>query len=71
MVLKRIGIVLFLIFFLLPNHNLRAQDSNAGFVPGNIWYSQDPFEEGDKIKINYECLLPAHEQIGHFLASCR
>ncbi|PIR68603.1 hypothetical protein COU49_00045 [Candidatus Nomurabacteria bacterium CG10_big_fil_rev_8_21_14_0_10_35_16] len=51
MVLKRIGIVLFLIFFLLPNHNLQAQDSNAGFVPGNIWYSQDPFEEGDKIKI--------------------
>lgn len=28
-----------------------AQTSNTGFVPGNIWYSKDPFYEGDKIKI--------------------
>ena len=28
-----------------------AQSSNTGFVPGNIWYSEDPFEEGDKVKI--------------------
>ncbi len=28
-----------------------AQSANTGFVPGNIWYSKDPFEEGDKIKI--------------------
>ena len=28
-----------------------AQSSNTGFVPGNIWYSKDPFEEGDKVKI--------------------
>src|SRR3989338_8628539 len=51
MALKKIGTILFLIFSLLPIQKIFAQDSNAGFVPGNIWYSQDPFEEGDKIKI--------------------
>lgn len=31
--------------------NILAQSSNTGFVSGNIWYSKDPFDEGDKIKI--------------------
>lgn len=48
---KKIYLILLLVFSLLPNYNLQAQTSNAGFVPGNIWYSKDPFEEGDKIKI--------------------
>lgn len=51
MTLKKVGIVLFLIFSLLPIQNTLAQGSNSGFVSGNIWYSKDPFEEGDKIKI--------------------
>lgn len=51
MTFKKIGIILFLIFSLLPMQKLLAQSSNTGFVPGNIWYSKDPFEEGDKIKI--------------------
>ena len=51
MTLKKIGIVLFLIFSLFPIQKIFAQNSNTGFVPGNIWYSKDPFEEGDKIKI--------------------
>src|SRR3989338_6753006 len=51
MALKKIGTILFLIFSLLPIQKIFAQDSNTGFVSGNIWYSQDPFEEGDKIKI--------------------
>jgi hypothetical protein len=51
MALKKFGIVLFLVFSLLPIQKIFAQSSNAGFVPGNIWYSKDPFEEGDKIKI--------------------
>ena len=51
MTLKKIGTILFLIFSLLPIQKIFAQDSNIGFVSGNIWYSQDPFEEGDKIKI--------------------
>ena len=51
MTLKKIGTILFLIFSLLPIQKIFAQDSNTGFVSGNIWYSQDPFEEEDKIKI--------------------
>ncbi len=55
MTLKKFGIILFLIFsFLLsflPVQKILAQTPNTGFVSGNIWYSKDPFEEGDKIKI--------------------
>ena len=49
--LKKAGIVLFLIFSLLPIQKIFAQSSNTGFVQANIWYSKDPFEEGDKVKI--------------------
>ena len=48
---KNIAITLFLFFCLLPLYKISARDFNAGFVPGNIWYSQDPFAEGDKIRI--------------------
>ncbi len=48
---KSLWITLFLILFLTPFYFTFAQISNAGFIPGNIWYSKDPFEEGDKIKI--------------------
>jgi len=51
MTFKKIGIILFLIFSLISTQKLLAQVTNVGFVPGNIWYSKDPFEEGDKIKI--------------------
>ena len=51
MFLKKIGIVLFLILFLLPVVKIYGITSDAGFIPENIWYSKDPFEEGDKIKI--------------------
>ena len=39
---------------LIPLKYSFAQSStaiNAGFVPGNIWYSKDPFYDGDQIKI--------------------
>jgi hypothetical protein len=49
--LKKAGMVLFIIFSLLPISKVLAQTTNAGFVPQNIWYSEDPFTEGDKIKI--------------------
>lgn len=49
--LKKAGIILFLIFSLFPTQNIFAQNKNTGFVSGNIWYSKDPFEEGDKVKI--------------------
>ncbi len=47
---RKVWLVLFLLLFLLPIET-SAQTQNAGFVPGSIWYSKDPFEEGDKIKI--------------------
>lgn len=49
--IKKILITLILVVTFLPSYELLAQNTNAGFVPGNIWYSRDPFEEGDKIKI--------------------
>jgi len=51
MTFKKAGIVLFLIFSILPIQKIFAQSSNTGFIPANIWYSKDPFEEGDKVKI--------------------
>lgn len=52
MSLKKFWLILLLIFFLLPTAKIFAQTTtNAGFVPSNIWYSKDPFQEGDKIKI--------------------
>lgn len=51
MTFKKISIILFLIFSILPTNKIFAQIPNVGFVPGNIWYSKDPFEEKDKIKI--------------------
>lgn len=51
---KKFGIIILLVFSFIPLHIILAQTTGAsttGFVPGNIWYSQDPFVEGDKIKI--------------------
>ncbi len=49
--MRKLGIILFLILSIFPIGRIHAQSSNVGFVSGNIWYSKDPFEEGDKIKI--------------------
>jgi hypothetical protein len=46
---RKFLIILFFIFSFLPTQSFGA--TNAGFVPENIWYSIDPFAEGDKIKI--------------------
>src|SRR3989344_6452613 len=48
---KKLTIVLFLIFSILPTTKILAQSSDIGFVSENIWYSEDSFEEGDKIRI--------------------
>lgn len=49
----KIILVLFVLFLssftFAPN--LYAESSNVGFVPSNIWYSKDPFSDGEKIKI--------------------
>jgi hypothetical protein len=48
---KNIKIVLLLIFCLFPLCKIAAQTFKAGFIPGDIWYSKDPFMENDKIEI--------------------
>lgn len=51
MKLKNIFTFIFLLFFLTPIGHIFAQTQNVGIIPANIWYSKDPFQEGDKIKI--------------------
>jgi len=48
---KKFGIILFILLGFFVAEPLHAQTTSSGFVPGSIWYSKDPFEEGDKIKI--------------------
>jgi len=47
---KFINILILLTVLFTPFYITFAQTS-AGFIPGNIWYSKDPFVEGDNIKI--------------------
>ena len=49
--LKKLYFILLLLLCLLPISKIKAETNNVGFVQANIWYSQDPFQEGDKIKI--------------------
>ncbi len=51
MSLKKVTIFLFTLIFMLPVGNVLAQSNNTGFVSGNIWYSKEPLEEGEKVKI--------------------
>ena len=51
MIYKKVAIFLFIIFSMLPTQYTFAQTQNVGIIPSNIWYSKDPFQEGDKIKI--------------------
>jgi len=51
MINKKIYIIFILVLCLLPIFKINAQNSNAGFIPGDIWYSKEPLEEGDKVKI--------------------
>lgn len=60
---KKIGFVILLISCLLPVNQLNAQTENVGFIPSNIWYSKDPFEEGDKIKIYTVIFNPENKEL--------
>lgn len=64
---KNLKIILLLILFLFPIFKINAQNTNAGFVPANIWYSKDPFEEGDKIKIYTLIFNPDSRQLSGML----
>src|SRR6185436_8374955 len=52
---KKLGKIIFIlsltVLLAAPLQKIFAQSSNAGFAPGNIWYSQDSFQEGDKVRI--------------------
>jgi hypothetical protein len=63
MTFKKAGLILFLIFFLLPMQKIFAQTANTGFVQANLWYSKDPFEEGDRIKIYTLIFNPDTKQL--------
>ncbi len=56
-------LILFLIFSIFPVLDARAEDTNAGFVSSNIWYSKDPFTEGEKIKIYTFVFNPSERQL--------
>ena len=48
----KIFLFIFVFIYLFSFFNAFAQtNTRAGFLPSNIWYSKDPFEEGDTIKI--------------------
>ncbi|MFA7285332.1 MAG: hypothetical protein WC011_00585 [Candidatus Paceibacterota bacterium] len=50
--MQKFKIIVLLFFFSLSIVGIAsAENTNTGFVPSNIWYSKDPFSEGDKIKI--------------------
>lgn len=61
--LKKTGIVLFLILSLIATNKALAQTTKAGFISGNIWYSQDSFQEGDNIKIYTAVFNPDTRQL--------
>lgn len=44
-------IILFFVFA-SPVALAQIKVDNAGFVPGNIWYSKDPFFASDSIEIH-------------------
>ena len=51
--MKKILIIIFSVAILIFPASLSAQEKieNVGFMPGNIWYSKDPFFAGDNISI--------------------
>ena len=51
--MRKFFVILLIIFSLFPLGKIKAEDlsSNVGFIPADIWYSKDPFEEGDQVKI--------------------
>ncbi|MBP6866158.1 MAG: hypothetical protein KBC12_01285 [Candidatus Pacebacteria bacterium] len=48
---KKVFLFLFTFLLVASPYITLAQNQNVGFVETNIWYSKDPFEEGDKIKV--------------------
>ncbi|MEK7143280.1 MAG: hypothetical protein AAB756_00445 [Patescibacteria group bacterium] len=50
---KKLLILLFILFFFgSPVTQAEEKIGNAGFTPGNIWYSKDPFFAGDVVIVH-------------------
>lgn len=49
--MKKFGLFVLIILSLFITQKSFAQDSNAGFIPSNIWYSNDNPAVGEKIQI--------------------
>lgn len=60
---KKLFFVFLFFILLLPINKIKAEETNAGFVPANIWYSKDPFLEGDKIKIYTLVFNPGEREL--------
>lgn len=43
--------ILILFLFFLPIISFAEVSSNTGFIPGQIWYSQDPLMDGENVNI--------------------
>lgn len=57
--------IIFLIIVCLFFYSISfAQNTNIGFVSSNIWYSDDPFSDGDEIKI-YTLIFNQNEKELH------
>jgi len=63
MLVRKILLALFLILSFIPLKGDAQTPSKAGFVRGSIWYSKDPFEEGDKIKIYTAVFNPEDKEL--------
>lgn len=49
--MKKIFTFFLLIYIFISFNTVFATNTATGFIPGQIWYSKDPFVEGDTIKI--------------------
>lgn len=63
MIFKKFLLVVLLALSFLPFYQIHAETSNTGFVQSDIWYSKDPFEEGDKIKIYTLVFNPENKEL--------
>lgn len=49
--MKKYSIFFIVLYFIFAPFHYSLGATNSGFIPGQIWYSKDPFVEGDTIKI--------------------
>ena len=63
MAFRKFFIILLLFFSIFPPSIDAQTQSKAGFVRGSIWYSKDPFSEGDKVSIYTAVFNPEDREL--------